>query len=116
MHVMVLLTQIIWAPLEFNVLIWNQISNSASGQWEMCDSSFMMVILSGPNLIMDWEIIILVLTIMEINGFIYDALTDSAEACFTIYLDSASVILGCTDPLAVNYDVTAQVDDGNVIT
>ncbi len=33
--------------------------------------------------------------------------------CFSIYLDSSSVILGCMDIFALNYDSTAQLENGN---
>ena len=52
------------------------------------------------------------------NGVITGTMSNpnsSLTGCFTITLDSASVVLGCIDITAINYDTNAQVDDGSCI-
>jgi hypothetical protein len=87
--------------------IW---SNSFSGEWELCGDQYTHTYYNNDPT---------VYTGTYNNGVITGTMNDgisSTIGCFQIYLDSASVVLGCMDPLACNYNSTAQVSDGSCLT
>jgi hypothetical protein len=84
-------------------------SNSYSGEWQLCGDQYTHTYYNNPT----------VYTGTYNNGVITGTMNDGISTtigCFQIYLDSTSVVLGCMDPLACNYDSTAQVSDGSCLT
>ena len=89
-----------------NVGVWSNFSQS--GLWEMC----------GNNYTHTYFVDQTVYTGLYNNGVITGTMSNpnsSLTGCFTITLDSSSVVLGCNDITAINYDTNAQVDDGSCI-
>ena len=81
-------------------------SNSYSGNWQLCGNQYTHTYFNDQT----------VYTGVYSNGVITGTMNDGISnntGCFSIYLDSNSVILGCNDSLAFNYNVSAQVDDGS---
>ena len=89
-----------------NVGVWSNFSQS--GLWEMC----------GNNYTHTYFVDQTVYSGFYNNGVITGTMSNpnsSLTGCFTITLDSSSVVLGCNDITAINYDTNAQVDDGSCI-
>jgi len=83
-------------------------SNSYSGLWQLCGDQYTHSYLNDPT----------VYTGMYSNGIITGTMTDGISSnigCFSIYLDSSSVVFGCTNLTAINYDPLATLDDGSCI-
>ncbi|MDB0027547.1 SprB repeat-containing protein [Flavobacteriales bacterium] len=83
-------------------------SNSYSGEWELCGDQYTHTYYNDPT----------VYTGSYNNGVITGTMNDGISTtfgCFLIYLDSSTVVLGCMDTLACNYDSTAQVSDGSCL-
>jgi hypothetical protein len=83
-------------------------SNSYSGNWELCGNQYTHTYFNNST----------VYTGTYNNGVIEGTMNDGVSpniGCFKIYLDSNSIISGCMDSLADNYNPFAQVDDGNCI-
>jgi len=89
-----------------NVGVWSNFSQS--GLWEMCGNNY------NHTYFVDQT----VYTGVYSNGVITGTMSNpnsSLTGCFTITLDSSSVVLGCIDITAINYNASAQVDDGTCI-
>ena len=83
-------------------------SNSYTGLWQLCGNQYTHTYFNDQT----------VYTGIYSNGVITGTMTDGISSnigCFSIYLDSSSVIFGCTDTTAFNYDPTANLDDGSCV-
>ena len=83
-------------------------SNSYSGNWELCGNQYTHTYFNNST----------VYTGTYNNGVIEGTMNDGISpniGCFKIYLDSNSIIIGCMDSLADNYNPFAQLSDSNCI-
>ena len=83
-------------------------SNSYSGLWQLCGDQYTHSYFNDQT----------VYTGTYNNGVISGTMSDGISSnigCFSIYLDSSSVIFGCTDQSAFNYEPLATLDDGSCI-
>ncbi|MAM04984.1 MAG: hypothetical protein CMD06_03390 [Flavobacteriales bacterium] len=81
-------------------------SNTQTGNWTLC----------GNDYVHTYDIDATVYNGVYSNGVISGTMSNPntlLTGCFEIYLDSSSVILGCMDPLALNYNPAAQVSNGS---
>ena len=82
--------------------------NSYSGLWQLCGDQYTHTYFNDQT----------VYTGIYSNGIITGTMTDGISnniGCFSIYLDSSSVVFGCTDLTAFNYDPISTLDDGSCI-
>tara|TARA_B100000902_G_scaffold395320_1_gene453645 strand:- start:104 stop:4645 length:4542 start_codon:yes stop_codon:yes gene_type:complete len=89
-----------------SVGVWSNFSQS--GLWELC----------GVNYTHTYFVDQTIYTGVYNNGIITGTMSNpntTTTGCFSIFLDSSTVTLGCMDSLAINYNTSAQIDDGSCI-